>query len=905
LPGKKRVFQVAREFNVSNEALIAYLSKLNQGVQNQMSLLSDEAYTLVIEKFGEKAAQTDTEYEFRKKLRDKKVQEEEQKEKVRQNLEIRIRYAQELVHEMPELKKQRDTVKQEETAAKKTRDEKKQASESKLEVTAEKPKHHKKKLRIVEIPPEEPDKRAKEKMEKSRPEKPGLQPSGSMKEREKERERLIAKEKERERERAKGKAKPIEAGAGNVLVEKPAAVTTDGEGLPLEDRQGSSHKKRKRKRKKHAEAVPSPQVVPDETVLEHKRKRVKKKKKPVFNDAEINENIRQTLAALDETGKPKKRHKKTAESDTEVEETPIIRVSEFIPLSELAKLMEEEPSELIKKCLDMGMMVSINQRLDMDTITLLASEYGYNVEALEEFGDDILRDLVEENDDDENLKPRPPVVTIMGHVDHGKTSLLDQIRKSNIIAGESGGITQHIGAYEVAFNGRAITFLDTPGHEAFTAMRARGAQVTDIVVLVVAADDSVMPQTIEAISHAKAAGVPIIVAINKIDKPNANPDMIKKQLADHGVLIEQWGGKNQAVEISAKLGKNIDRLLEMILVEADVLDLKANPERQARGVIIESRLDKGKGVVATVLVQNGTLKISDPFIAGTNSGKVRSMFDERGRKVKTAGPSVPVQVLGFDGIPQAGDKLLVLETERDTKDISSKRQQLQREHERWRSRARTLDEISQQIQKGQIRQLSVILKADVDGSIEAITDALHNLSTQEVAVNIIHKGVGAISESDTLLASASGAIIIGFHVRPTTKARELALHEHVDIRFYKVIYDIVDDVKSALEGFLAPHLSEEIVGTIEVRQTFKVPKAGTIAGCFVVSGSINRNSKIKLYREDRLVHEGKISSLKRFKDDVREVSSGFECGIGLENYDDIKVNDVIEVFKVIETKRTL
>ncbi|HNS72992.1 MAG TPA: translation initiation factor IF-2, partial [bacterium] len=487
-----------------------------------------------------------------------------------------------------------------------------------------------------------------------------------------------------------------------------------------------------------------------------------------------------------------------------------------------------------------------------------------------------------------------------------KTSLLDYIRKSNIIAGEAGGITQHIGAYEVRTDdGKPITFLDTPGHEAFTAMRARGAQATDIVILVVAADDNVMPQTIEAISHAKAANVPIVVAINKIDKPGANPDTIRMQLSKHDVLVEQWGGKNQCVEISAKTGQNVELLLDNVLLEAEVLDLKANPDRLARGVVIESELDRGKGVVATVLVQSGTLKVGDPFIAGSYSGKVRSMFDDHGRKVKQAGPSMPVAVLGFAGMPQAGDSIIVLSSERDTREISQKRQQLQREHERWRSHARTLDEISRQIQKGQIRQLFVVLKADVDGSIEAITDTLINLGTDEVAVEIIHKGVGAISESDVLLASASNAIIIGFNVRPTTKAREMAAKEDIDIRLYEVIYDIVNDIKSALEGFLAPTISEELTATVEIRQVFKVPKVGNIAGCYVSSGKISRSDRVKVYRDDRLIHDGQLSSLKRFKDDVREVATGFECGLALANYDDIKVSDIIEAYRMVETKRTL
>ncbi|MBN2354844.1 translation initiation factor IF-2 [candidate division KSB1 bacterium] len=874
---KKRVFQVAREFNISNEALIAYLTKLNFDIRNQMSVVSEDAYALTLEKFGEKPAEVDKDYEFRRRLREKKASEEAKKAEAREDLARRLQVARDLAREVPTLRKQRLATKEEAEAAEAERMKAKAAekppamlpSEEKAKVAKKEPTvKPRKKLIVIEIPPEE-----------------------------------LAR---RPRERDRAAAKP----SAEVEIEKPLAepgkktIELDKVKAIEEEEARAKKKRRKRKRKKKTAEVGA-EVKPAETA-EKKRKKSKKKKKITFNEEEIQETIRQTLAAIEDTGKARRKKKRVlAEEEEEVDERSVIKVSEFMSISELARLMDAEPTDLIRKCMELGMMVSINQRLDMDTITLLASEYGFDVEPLAEFGDDVLEILEVEEEDDGKQVRRPPVVTIMGHVDHGKTSLLDHIRKSNIIAGEAGGITQHIGAYEVVTDSKAITFLDTPGHEAFTAMRARGAQVTDIVILVVAADDNVMPQTIEAISHAKAANVPIIVAINKIDKPGANPDNIRTQLANHGVLVEQWGGKYQSVEISAKTGQNIDQLLEMIVLEAELLDLKANPERLAKGAIVESRLDKGKGVVATVLVQNGTLKIGDPFVAGPYSGKVRSMFDDHGRRVKKAGPSMPIQVLGFDGMPQAGDSIIVLSTERDTKDISLKRQQLQREHERWRSHPRTLDEISRQIQKGQIKQLKVVLKADVDGSIEAITDTLGNLKTEEVAVDIIHKGVGAISESDVLLGSASGAIVIGFNVRPTIKARELAAKESVDIRLYEVIYDIVNEIKAALEGFLAPQITEELTGTAEVRQVFKVPKVGIIAGCYLSSGKINRNDKVKLYRDDRLIHDGQIQSLKRFKEDVREVAAGFECGIGLLNYDDIKVNDIIEAYKTVETKRTL
>ncbi|MGH2568280.1 MAG: translation initiation factor IF-2, partial [Bacteroidota bacterium] len=530
-------------------------------------------------------------------------------------------------------------------------------------------------------------------------------------------------------------------------------------------------------------------------------------------------------------------------------------------------------------------------------------EFGFQVDFEEEFAPEA---LIDQDDDSSTLQPRPSVVTIMGHVDHGKTSLLDYVRTANVVAGEAGGITQHIGAYEVTLEGgKQITFLDTPGHEAFTAMRARGAQVTDIVVLVVAADDNVMPQTAEAISHAQAASVPIVVAINKIDKPEANADRIRQQLSDKGVLVEEWGGKSQSVEISARTGKNVDLLLEKILLEAEVLSLKANPTRAARGVVIEAQLDKGKGIVATVLVQKGTLRIGDSFVCGIWSGRVRAMFDERVNREEAAKPSQPVQVIGFDGIPQAGDTFVVMPTEREAREISLKRQQLKREQDFRQRHMVTLDDLSKQIQEGQVQDLPIIVKGDVDGSVEALSDALMKLSTQEVKVRVIHKGVGGISETDVLLAAASRAVIIGFHVRPNLNARRLAQQEDVEIRLYNIIYDSINDVRNALEGMLAPTVSEEITATVEVRDTFRIPKVGTIAGCYVKDGTVVRNNKARLVRDGIVVFEGTIGSLKRFKEDVREVAEGFECGVGFEGFNDIKVGDIIESYKIVETKRKL
>lgn len=643
-------------------------------------------------------------------------------------------------------------------------------------------------------------------------------------------------------------------------------------------------------------------------------KKRKKYDEEVLN-LEIEEAIRETMAKIDDTSAQtsrtqlrKKKKKERIELEQKQQEEflakqNVLQVTEYLSTSELAVLMSIDVNQLIQKAFALGMMVTINQRLDRDLIVLLADEFGYKVDFHKEYEVDLLAD---EEDPQDKLVPRPPVVTIMGHVDHGKTSLLDYIRKANVVAGEAGGITQHIGAYQVKLdNGKLITFLDTPGHEAFTAMRARGAQITDIVVLVVAADDSVMPQTVEAINHSLAANVRIIIAINKIDKPNADINRIKTQLADKGILIEEWGGKYQSVEIAAKSGLNVETLLEKILLEAEVLELKANPDRYARGVIVEAQLDKGKGILSSVLVQKGTLNIGDTFVAGVYSGKVRAMYDERGKRIEVVKPATPVQVLGFDGMPQAGDTFVVLASERDTKEISLKRQQLKREQDFRQIKFTTLDDISKQIKEGKQVDLNVIIKGDVDGSVEALSDSLLKLSTSEVRVSVIHKGIGEISENDVLLAAASKAIIIGFNVRPNLKARKLAQSEKVDIRLHNIIYDVINEIKLALEGLLEPEKSEEVLSTVEVRDTFKVPKIGVVAGCYVLDGKISRGNKIRLLREGFVIFDGNILSLKRFKEDVREVEAGYECGISLENFNDIKVSDIIESYKIVETKRKL
>ncbi|MFZ1281849.1 MAG: translation initiation factor IF-2 [Ignavibacteriaceae bacterium] len=668
----------------------------------------------------------------------------------------------------------------------------------------------------------------------------------------------------------------------------------------------------KKKKRPKTKKKTTTEVAPvEEPTAVKKKKRVKKFE---IDEKDVKAAIKQTMLSMDDTvttnraaSRKKKRREREAEEERLQElktlDSKVIRVNEFIAVSELANLMEVPVGDVISKCIGLGLMVSINQRLDVENITLVADEFGFQVEFQKEYTAEILEDI---EDDEEDLQTRPPVVTIMGHVDHGKTSLLDYIRRTNVVAGESGGITQHIGAYRVDVGGgKQIAFLDTPGHEAFTAMRARGAQLTDIVVLVVAADDAVMPQTVEALNHAQAAGVPIIIAINKIDKPGANPDKIKQQMADRNVLVEDWGGKYQSVQLSAKSGLNVDLLLEKIILEADLLDLKANPDRLTRGAVVEAELDKGRGITATILVQKGTLRVGDPFVAGIHHGKVRAMFDERGNKVKDAPPSTPVLVLGFEGAPQAGDTFIVLESEREAREISLKRQQLKREQDQKQVHHITLDEIAKQISIGGVKELALIVKGDVDGSVEALADSLMKLSNQEVIVRVIHKGVGGISESDVLLAAASNAIIIGFHVRPNINARKLAENSKVDIRLYSVIYNAISEVKSALEGLLSPLISEEVTGTIEIRDTFKVPKSGTVAGCYVLDGKITRNNKIRLIRDGIVIHEGGIGNLRRFKDDVREVDAGYECGLNIENFNDIKVGDIIEAFKLVETKKTL
>ncbi|MBN2011058.1 translation initiation factor IF-2 [candidate division KSB1 bacterium] len=949
---KKRIFQVARELNVSHEALISHLKKLDYDISSRMSVLTDEMYEEAVKRFGAgDVAAVGDEQDFKRQLRDKRAREEARKLEAQREYEEKVRASYMIMSETPRVRKARtkaesididdtgsefaDEIEEREhapkpkapkrgkTPKKAVTTQEEDAASVEAEKAVEELVKPVKKEEVVaetdqvdkdikeEVGPKEAElepekakliKRSIEKAKTEPVEATDAKKGKDEKAKDRDIDLKVIRKVEADKEAKTEKAAEDDDGKKKARKKLKAKdrISESKKGVEKSEDESASKKRRKKKKQEVAE-----DTVEGGAKKTKSRKKSKKRKKIQINEEEVERSIRETLSAMEDSGRGKKRYKKIkAEDDDELIDDNVLRVHEFASVGEIANEMDVEPSLVIKKCLELGMLVSINQRLDEDMIVMVADEFGFEVEIIPEFGTEKFEEI-EDRDDESLAVYRPPVVTIMGHVDHGKTSLLDFIRKSNIIEGESGGITQHIGAYSVNIRDKIITFLDTPGHEAFAAMRARGAQATDIVVLIVAADDNVMPQTIEAISHARAAGVPIVVAINKIDKPNANPDSIKKQLAEQDLLIESWGGKYQSVDISAKTGENVDKLLDSILIEAEMLELKANPDRLARGVVIESELDKGKGVLATVLVQKGSLRVGDPFISGQFSGKVRNLYNDKGQKVDVAGPSLPVQVMGFSGLPQAGDTFIVLESEKDTKEISARRQQVKREQEFRRTKHMTLDEISRRIREGQVKELSIIVKGDVDGSVEALSDTLRKLSNDEVAVKIILKGVGAVSESDVLLASTSDAIIIGFQVRPTIKAREVASREKVDIRLYSVIYDAISDVKDALEGLLEPEFEEKNLSVTEIREIFRVPKIGVVAGCYVVSGKVTRNDLAKLFRDDKLIFEGKIGTLKRFKEDAKEVAGGFECGMTMAGYDDYKVGDIIETYKLLEIKRTL
>lgn len=810
---KKRVYEVAREFNLSSVAMVEQIRSLGFEVKNHMAVCTQEMMDGIQKKFEEERNAS------RQEIKRKDTQQKE---------------------------RQKDS--QTTTSQGENRKQTQSANKS----DSDRPRRRRRRRNVEHVPVVEHVGEPVLNTEKPKAEEP----------------KKVEKPREQPRPQQKQESKPHPA----------AAKSNDGQA----NGEGQSDSKSSRRRRR-------------------------RRKRPQVDEREVSENVKRTLAQMSTSGPAARGRRRRRHEDEEVESTEalqVLKVNEFTTVGELASQMDVRPTEVITQCLQLGMMVTINQRLDMDTIALVADEFGFGVEELEEYGEELLEE--EEVDAEEDLKPRPPVVTIMGHVDHGKTSLLDYIRATNVVAGEAGGITQHIGAYHVELSeGKEICFLDTPGHEAFTAMRARGAKVTDVVVLIVAADDSVMPQTIEAIDHAKAAEVPIVVAINKIDLPTANPDKIKRELSEHGVLVEDWGGQVQCCEISAATGKNVDGLLELLALETEIMELKANPDKRAKGTIVEAQLDRGRGNVATVLVQEGTMEVGDPFITGMFSGRVRAMLDERGQTVESAGPSRPVQVLGLDGLPQAGDSFHVVENEREAREISQKRQQLRREQEFHRVKRISLTDIHNRIEAGNISELRIIIKGDVDGSVEALQDALLQIEHDEVRLSVIHRAVGAISPSDVLLASASDAIIIGFNVRPDANAREAAAQEQIDIRLYRVIYEAVEDIRAALSGLLAPKVEEEVLGEAQVRELFNVPRVGTIAGCLVSNGHINRGSSVRVVRDGVIVYEGQLGSLRRFKEDVRDVQSGFECGIGVENFNDLKVGDVIESYHLVETSRSI
>jgi len=728
-------------------------------------------------------------------------------------------------------------------------------------------------------------------------------------------DRKTRKEKEAERTKKEGTKKE---GAKKEGAKKEGAKKE-------EDKSADESKKPKRKRRKRINKDKEKVQVDNKTKQqegtkekkEPPKKKKSKKKRPVrneVNEEDVQKQVKETLSRLTSKGKSKgskyRREKRQAinekqqeEAAKQEEEKNVLKVTEFVSVNELASMMDIPVNDVIQTCMNLGLLVSMNQRLDAETMALVADEYNYKVEFVSVEVQEAIKD---EEDREEDLEPRDPIVTVMGHVDHGKTSLLDHIRKANVIAGEAGGITQHIGAYRVEVTDeKRITFLDTPGHEAFTAMRARGAQITDVAIIVVAADDNVMPQTIEAINHASAAGVPMVFAINKVDKPGASAERIKEELANMNYLVEEWGGKYQSQDISAKKGENIDELLEKVLLESELLDLRANPNKNAMGTVLESWLDKGRGYVSNILVQAGKMKISDVILAGSHMGRAKAMYNERGKEIIEVGPSQPVQLLGLNGAPQAGDKFNVMETEKEAKEIANKRSQLEREQTMRTQKHLTLDEIGRRIAIGNFKEVNLVVKGDVDGSVEALSDAFAKLSTEEIQINIIHKGVGQITESDILLAAASNAVVIGFQVRPSASARKLAGKEQIDIRLYSVIYDAINNMKDALEGMLEPEIKEEITGNAEVKDVFKITKVGTVAGCIVKDGKLERDSKVRVIRDGIVIHSGELESLKRFKQDAKVVTTGYECGLNIKNYNNIEVGDVIEGYKEVEVKKNL
>ncbi|MCF6294575.1 MAG: translation initiation factor IF-2 [Flavobacteriaceae bacterium] len=894
-----RLNKVLRELNISIDRAVDFL--VTKGIEIEKrptTKISYEVYEVLSNEFqtdaNKKVASKEVseaklkEKEALRIEREREIEEKFQKQQVSQKEIVKAKTTLEAPKQVGKI--DLETPKKEPTKAKDSKEEKKLVKETKVtpkkeQPTPEKPKK-KEVSKTIDVLPEEGAEKI-EKVTTQYKKLSGPKATGKTIDLAK-----FTKPKKKEEKKPKRNESSTDA------KKKRRRISKTGGGSPQQGGQRQSHGNARGGNRSKGRGQRRSQIVKEEPSAE-----------------EVQKQVRETLEKLQ--GKSKKGkgakyrrekrdlHREQTEIDQEIAaaESKTLKVTEFVTASEVATMMDVQVTQIISACMSLGMMVTMNQRLDAETLSIVAEEFGYNVEFVKA---DIEESIEEVEDKPEDLKPRAPIVTVMGHVDHGKTSLLDYIREENVIAGESGGITQHIGAYGVTLeDGQKIAFLDTPGHEAFTAMRARGAQITDLVIIVIAADDDIMPQTKEAISHAQAAGVPIIFAINKIDLPNSNPEKIKEGLANMNLLVEDWGGKIQSQDISAKNGDGVNELLEKVFLEAELLELKANPNKFASGTVVEAFLDKGRGYVSTILVQAGTLKIGDYILAGKNSGKVKAMHDERGNEIKEAGPSTPVSILGLDGAPQAGDKFNVFEDEREAKQIATKRAQLQREQSVRTQRHITLDEIGRRIALGDFKELNIILKGDVDGSVEALTDSFQKLSTEEIQVNIIHKGVGAITESDVLLATASDAIIIGFNVRPMGNARQIADKEEIDIRMYSIIYDAINDLKDAMEGMLSPEFKEEITGNAEIREIFKVSKIGSIAGCMVTNGKIFRNSGVRLIREGVVVYTGELSSLKRFKDDVKEVAKGYDCGMQIKNYNDIKVGDIIESFHEIAVKKTL
>ncbi len=931
-----RLSKIAREFNVGISTIVDFLNRKGYDVDpNPNTKVTEEIYDILVEEYSSDiSVKKESDRLSLKNLREKKdtisIHDIDQQRPVKEDAEEEVFIKDptasgkiDLSEDEPEIKVvgrvDLDAVEEKDKKKKETREKAGEKPGEEPVEAAEKEEEVKKKVadrtteeKEVEAAEVAAEKRAKTVTGRKEADAAAeTEPSGKAEE--------VAEEPETEKAEAEEDENFIKT-----RIEKLNGPSVVGKiELPVEEKKESdreSRKKRKRIRKEPERRVDigeTSEEDEDQKGRAQKKSSLKKKRRPVkpeVSEEDVQKQVKETLARLTDRGKSKaakyRREKRDAVSqklqEQEIqkeEDKNIIKVTEFVTVQELASLMNVSPNDIIAKCMELGLFVSINQRLDAETLALVADEYDYKVEFISV---EVQEAIAEASDNPEELQSRPPIVTVMGHVDHGKTKLLDYIRSSNVVAGEAGGITQHIGAYSVSLDdGRNITFLDTPGHEAFTAMRARGAQATDVVIIVVAADDGVMPQTVEAINHAQAAGVPIVFAINKIDKPTANPEKIKEELANMNLLVEDWGGKYQSQEISAKNGINIDELLEKVLLEAEMLELKANPDRSASGSVIESTLDKGRGYVTTVLVENGTLTLGDVILAGTHYGHVKAMYNERGKKIDSAGPGTPALILGVNGAPQAGDRFNVMESDKEAKEIANKRGQLQREQVQRTRKHITLDEIGRRIAIGNFQELNIIVKGDVDGSIEALSDSLIKLSTEQIQLNIIHKAVGQIKEADIMLAAASNAIIVGFQVRPSLGARKLAEKEEIDVRLYSVIYDAIEEIKAAMEGMLSPEIKEEITATVEIREIFRITKVGTVAGCMVKEGKITRNSRIRLIRDGIVIYTGELGSLKRFKDDIKEVAAGYECGLNITGFNDIKVGDMIEAYQEVEVLKKL